>query len=159
MGYTCILCKKPSYKKFKNQAAFHSWVLWLILLKCLGTINLISRILKLCVRFPKCPIQKKVWMNICNVTDQVNLEYRKICSFHFEPECYEKNKKKRLLKPDAIPTIFVKRFMKKEHYYYGILEGIIHFCSSSYYLLMLNAINSVLIPWIWTIIFALISII
>ncbi|XP_027849140.1 uncharacterized protein LOC114128757 isoform X2 [Aphis gossypii] len=96
MGYSCLLCKKPSYKRYKAQATFHA--------------------------FPKCPIQRRVWMNICNVTNLIDLRYRKICSFHFEPECYEKNTKRRLLKPDAIPTIFVKRFMKKYHYDEGILE-------------------------------------
>jgi len=127
--------------------------LLLILLKCLETINLISYILKLCVRFPKCPIQKKIWIKKCKLTTISPFKYPKLCSFHFELGCFKENTKTRILKPDAIPTIFVRRFMKKKLFEDGILKGIIHFCSSNYYLLMLSTINSILIPWIWTIIF------
>jgi len=84
---------------------------------------------------------------MCKVTPLLDVTYRKICSFHFEPECFEETKKKRLLKPYAVPTIFVERFMRKELFYHGILEGM-HFCSPNYYLLMLSEINSVFIPWI-----------
>ncbi|XP_050062133.1 THAP domain-containing protein 2-like isoform X2 [Aphis gossypii] len=43
----CMLCIKPKYKQFRPYVSFHS--------------------------FPKCPIQKQVWMNICNITNQVDL--------------------------------------------------------------------------------------
>lgn len=59
---------------------------------------------------------------MCKVSPQVDVTYRKICSFHFEPECFDETKKKRLLKPNAVPTIFVQRFMRKELYEYGVLE-------------------------------------
>jgi len=79
-------------------------------------------------------------MNICNVTNQA-LTKRKICSFHFQPDCFKDNTDVRILKPDALPTYFVKRYMKEQYIQLATEHGIIHFCFSNYYLLMLSAIN------------------
>ncbi|XP_050062132.1 uncharacterized protein LOC114128760 isoform X1 [Aphis gossypii] len=85
----CMLCIKPKYKQFRPYVSFHS--------------------------FPKCPIQKQVWMNICNITNQVDLTKCKICSFHFQLDCFKDHTDKRILKPDAIPTYFVKRYIRKQY--------------------------------------------
>ncbi|KAF0764133.1 THAP domain-containing protein 2-like [Aphis craccivora] len=97
MGFGCLMCKKPTYIRYKKfQASFHS--------------------------FPKCPIQKKIWIKKCKLTTISPFKYPKLCSFHFELGCFKENTKTRILKPDAIPTIFVRRFMKKKLFEDGILK-------------------------------------
>lgn len=60
-------------------------------------------------RFPKKDsVLLETWINFCQRKDPINLKTARICSFHFEKECFiRKNNRKVRLKRDAIPTIAI----------------------------------------------------
>ncbi|XP_076365692.1 uncharacterized protein LOC143254425 isoform X5 [Tachypleus tridentatus] len=73
--------------------------------------------------FPSDPVRRKIWTQNINRANFTPTKYSRLCSDHFERDCYEKhvddmarigyqggyNK----LKPDAIPTIFYSRDVSK----------------------------------------------
>ena len=73
-------------------------------------------------RFPTDDKLLKEWLAKLSRLDLVVTKDSRVCSFHFEPECYERDLKAELLglkstqhhlKPDAVPTIFDHRPKKK----------------------------------------------
>lgn len=80
-----------------------------------------------CVRFPACPKKRQIWLNQCRLTNKEVLPNRKICSFHFEPTCFKSNVKRRLLHPDAVPTIFENSHVKTRNLPLKIVKGTTHF--------------------------------
>uniref|UniRef100_A0A2S2NEE5 THAP domain-containing protein 2 n=1 Tax=Schizaphis graminum TaxID=13262 RepID=A0A2S2NEE5_SCHGA len=78
----CILCVEPVLKYPRSRMSLHS--------------------------FPSCPKKRKIWLNRCRLTNAEVLPNCKICSFHFEPTCFKSGVKRRILHPDAVPTIFKK---------------------------------------------------
>jgi len=60
------------------------------------------------IRFPLCPKKRQIWLNRCRLTNAEISPNCKICSFHFEPTCFKSGVKRRILYPDAVPTIFKK---------------------------------------------------
>jgi hypothetical protein len=67
--------------------------------------------------FPKEGVTRKLWVNACCRADNFNVNTARICSRHFEKECYERNlrhellnytpKHGRTLKFDAVPSLFL----------------------------------------------------
>ncbi|XP_050063601.1 uncharacterized protein LOC114128751 isoform X2 [Aphis gossypii] len=78
--------------------------------------------------FPACPIRRKVWINRCKLTNQKVLPNHKICSLHFEPTCFKSTKKRRILYPNAIPTIFEKGLVTKKKLPTRIVKGKLKDC-------------------------------
>ncbi|XP_060848202.1 THAP domain-containing protein 2-like [Rhopalosiphum padi] len=76
----CILCVEPVHKYPRSKMSLHS--------------------------FPLCPKKRQIWLNRCRLTNAEILPNCKICSFHFEPTCFKSGVKRRILYPDAVPTIF-----------------------------------------------------
>uniref|UniRef100_A0A2S2PFK7 THAP domain-containing protein 2 n=1 Tax=Schizaphis graminum TaxID=13262 RepID=A0A2S2PFK7_SCHGA len=89
MPNICILCIKPTLKSSNSKISFHV--------------------------FPTCPKKRLVWIQRCKLMNQEVLPRHKICSFHFKPTCFKVNAKRRILHPDAVPTIFEKRYAKKNN--------------------------------------------
>ncbi|KAK5643817.1 hypothetical protein RI129_007662 [Pyrocoelia pectoralis] len=67
-------------------------------------------------RFPKDDENlSRTWVNACKLDDKINVKNGRICSKHFDKDCYERNVKfellgysarnRRLLKQDALPTL------------------------------------------------------
>ncbi|CAI6353825.1 unnamed protein product [Macrosiphum euphorbiae] len=86
MSKVCVLCVKPLIKCLRSRISLHV--------------------------FPACPKKRQIWLNQCRLTNEEVLPNRKICSFHFESTCFKSNAKKRILHPDAVPTIFVNSHVK-----------------------------------------------
>jgi len=80
-----------------------------------------------CFRFPSCPKKRQIWLNRCKLANEEVLPNRKICSFHFEPTCFKTGLKRRLLYPDAVPTIFGKAHVKTTNLPLKNVKGIIYF--------------------------------
>ncbi|XP_022180186.1 THAP domain-containing protein 2-like [Myzus persicae] len=80
MPNVCVLCVKPLLKNPSTRISFHV--------------------------FPACPKKRQIWLKQCRLANKDVLPNRKICSFHFEPTCFKSNVKRRILYPDAVPTIF-----------------------------------------------------
>ncbi|XP_026819818.1 uncharacterized protein LOC113558532 [Rhopalosiphum maidis] len=78
----CILCVEPMLKYPRSRMSLHS--------------------------FPLCPKKRQIWLNRCRLTNAEVSPNCKICSFHFEPTCFKSGVKRRILYPDAVPTIFKK---------------------------------------------------
>ncbi|XP_060848046.1 THAP domain-containing protein 2-like [Rhopalosiphum padi] len=89
MPTVCVLCIRPTLKRFNSKISFHV--------------------------FPTCPKKRQIWIKRCKLTNQEVLPRHKICSFHFKPTCFKVNAKRRILHPDAVPTIFEKRYVKKKN--------------------------------------------
>lgn len=87
MSNVCVLCVKPLIKYLRSRISLHV--------------------------FPACPKKRQIWLNQCKLTNKEVLPNRKICSFHFEPTCFKSNAKRRILNPDAVPTIFENSRVKK----------------------------------------------
>ena len=72
-------------------------------------------------RFPKDKNLLREWLVKISCVDLVITEDSRVCSKHFEPQCYERDfrgellggQSKGSLKPDAVPTIFGHRPTKK----------------------------------------------
>ena len=72
-------------------------------------------------RFPEDQKLLKEWLAKISRTDLTVTRESRLCSDHFEPHCYERDLKaellgspeKRVLKEDAIPTLFMHRPSKK----------------------------------------------
>ncbi|KAL5236718.1 hypothetical protein ACI65C_004128 [Semiaphis heraclei] len=93
----CVLCVKPLLKYPNNRISFHV--------------------------FPACPKKRKIWLKQCRLTNKEVLPNRKICSIHFEPTCFKSNLKRRILYPDAVPTIFGKNIFKTTSLPSNIVKG------------------------------------
>ncbi|KAL4127333.1 hypothetical protein QTP88_011508 [Uroleucon formosanum] len=89
MSKVCVLCAKPLIKYPRPRISLHV--------------------------FPACPKKRQIWLNQCRLTNKEVLPNRKICSFHFEPTCFKSNVKRRLLHPDAVPTIFKNSHVKRRN--------------------------------------------
>ncbi|KAF0763011.1 THAP domain-containing protein 2 [Aphis craccivora] len=87
MPNICILCPKPTLKNPSSAVSFHL--------------------------FPRCPKKRQLWIKRCKLTNKEVLPHHKICSLHFEPTCFKSNLKRRILYPDAVPTVFGKGHIKK----------------------------------------------
>ncbi|KAL5236701.1 hypothetical protein ACI65C_004111 [Semiaphis heraclei] len=86
MSKDCILCEKPVLKYSISKMSLHV--------------------------FPSCPKKRQIWLNHCGLSNKEVLPNRKICSFHFEPTCFKSGVKRRVLYPDAVPTIFGNDLVK-----------------------------------------------
>ncbi|KAL5236705.1 hypothetical protein ACI65C_004115 [Semiaphis heraclei] len=86
MSKVCILCEKPVLKYSISKMSLHV--------------------------FPSCPKKRQIWLNHCGLSNKEVLPNRKICSFHFEPTCFKSGVKRRVLYPDAVPTIFGNDLVK-----------------------------------------------
>ncbi|KAE9543615.1 hypothetical protein AGLY_002415 [Aphis glycines] len=75
-----------------------------------------------------CPIRRQVWINRCKLTNQKVLPNHKICSLHFEPTCFKSTEKRRILYPNAIPTIFEKGLVTKKKLPTRIVKGKLKDC-------------------------------
>ncbi|KAJ8964436.1 hypothetical protein NQ314_004915 [Rhamnusium bicolor] len=73
--------------------------------------------------FPKDDNLSKQWLQACKRDHKVNILNARICPLHFDKENYERNlkeellgltlnKRQRLLKPDAIPTLNLPKQME-----------------------------------------------
>ncbi|CAL1269962.1 unnamed protein product [Larinioides sclopetarius] len=57
-------------------------------------------------RFPKDEIRRKLWEKQLRRENFISNNNTRICSKHFEAECFENEHERKRLKPDAIPTKF-----------------------------------------------------
>ncbi|KAL1505179.1 hypothetical protein ABEB36_004801 [Hypothenemus hampei] len=59
-------------------------------------------------RFPADPQRRKRWLINCRRINWTPSSNSRLCSDHFEPNQYEQNRQdgRKLLKPNAIPTLF-----------------------------------------------------
>ncbi|XP_026819995.1 uncharacterized protein LOC113558688 [Rhopalosiphum maidis] len=97
MPNVCIACVKPLLKNPSSRVSFHV--------------------------FPTCPKKRQVWINRCKLTNKEVLPNHKLCSFHFELTCFKSNVKRRILYPDAIPTIFETSHVKRTNLSLKMLKG------------------------------------
>ncbi|XP_015367644.1 PREDICTED: uncharacterized protein LOC107164362 [Diuraphis noxia] len=86
MSKVCVLCLKPVLKYSIPKMSLHV--------------------------FPSCPKKRQIWLNQCRLSHKDILPNRKICSLHFKPTCFKSGLKRRVLYPDAIPTIFGNGIVK-----------------------------------------------
>ncbi|KAL5239301.1 hypothetical protein ACI65C_006711 [Semiaphis heraclei] len=64
-------------------------------------------------KFPKNKLIRQEWLNACGFCEQDIINNRKICSFHFESNCYIEGRK--TLKPNAVPSKFSKLQVTCDH--------------------------------------------
>lgn len=71
-----------------------------------------------CFRFPRDEKLRQVWVNVCRRRDSINAKNAVVCSKHFTSDSYmddmksrllgvESPRNKRLLKKEAVPSLFL----------------------------------------------------
>lgn len=75
-------------------------------------------------RFPSDHNLRKAWINACKRADNFNVDNARVCSKHFEEDCFERDfqfeltgcsaKNRRMLKKDAIPTLNLSKKVKEQ---------------------------------------------
>lgn len=71
------------------------------------------------IRFPRNNIIRKLWLTACGLQEEELKKHYKLCSLHFEENCYKSGSVTRSLKPESVPTKLsnkTKRFF--ESYFY-----------------------------------------
>lgn len=55
-------------------------------------------------RFPKDQSKRSLWLAACGLTEEDYKPSRKLCSRHFERDCYKTGTNLNILKPNSVPT-------------------------------------------------------
>lgn len=71
----------------------------------------INNIVFFCLRrFPTNRQQRNLWLIACGLTEDDYKSSRRICSLHFEKDCFNKYNVRKCLYPGSVPTIFPESY-------------------------------------------------